>query len=345
MRKQYIAFALTGVLALGAVGCGQQQQAQTETKTEQKAETKTEQTESKTTWSEDKDAEAAAKGAGLDKFSCFEKVTFNDTDYKDPKFAHAQGVAQAVYEPAATKLTLREGASGHKAPLTDLDKTELAQKWTKSIDGIDVTHYGPKEGAAVVITWSDGGSDFGVTYEGTGGEQPTLDDEDVSAIVHAVKDASEDKKDDDEKKDEEKKTEEKKTEEKKSDNSQKQSTDNNNNGNNNSNNNSGTSNSNDSDDSMIPRYTKEECMQAAYSYAGAGGGAKGPANNTSIEGPIEGGGTTYYNVDFDLGYVHYHIMVDALSGSVVSGDQTFNGTTQLLDDNGDPIEGTETPAE
>ncbi len=345
MRKQYLAFALTGVLALGAVGCGAQQQP-AETKTETKAETKTEQTETKTNWTSDKDAEAAAKGAGLTKFSCFEKVTFNDTDFKNPTFAHAEGVAQAVYEPGATKLTLREGASGHKAPLTDVDKTTLAQKWTKAIDGIDVTHYGAKEGSAVVITWSDGGSDFGVTYQGTGGEDVFMDDEDVSAIVHAVKDASEDKQE------EEKKEETKKTDSS----SQKQTSNNNsNNNNNNSNNNSGSSNNNNSnnggsssssdDDSMVPNYTKNECMAMAFNYAGAGGAAKGEALDVSVDGPIEGGGTVYYNVDFNLGDVRYHVMVDAIGGSVVSGTQTFNGTTELLDDDGNAIEGTGTPAE
>jgi hypothetical protein len=58
-----------------------------------------------------------------------------------------------------------------------------------------------------------------------------------------------------------------------------------------------------------------------------------------------GGGTTYYTGEFNLGDVRYSIMVDAVDGNVVSGSQTFNGVMQMLDENGNPIEGTAQPVD
>ena len=93
MRNQVVTAALTGVLALGVMGCGQQAQPQTEAA--QPTETKTEQVEQKINWASAKDAEAAAKGAGLDKLdrddiekvggreqnlSIFANTTYNLTD-------------------------------------------------------------------------------------------------------------------------------------------------------------------------------------------------------------------------------------------------------------------------
>lgn len=49
----------------------------------------------------------------------------------------------------------------------------------------------------------------------------------------------------------------------------------------------------------------------------------------------------YYKVYFNLGDVAYEVQVDAVEGKVISGMQTFNGVQQLLDEDGNPIEGTE----
>ena len=92
--------------------------------------------------------------------------------------------------------------------------------------------------------------------------------------------------------------------------------------------------------SWTPKYSADQCMQIACDYVGAGGQAKGPALNLRCSNLIDGGGTRYYKVNLDLGDVHYEVQVDALSGKVISGDATHMGTRNLLDDNGDIIEGT-----
>lgn len=345
MRKQVVTFTLAGVLALGIVGCSQQS---TETKTESEAQpkeqtTQVEQVENATNWTSAADADAAAKGAGLNKFGVFEELTFHETTYKNPKFAYADGVAKATYDGGAHELVVTKGANGHKAPLTERNKTEFANKWTATFDGVDVTLYGPEQGAAVVITWADGTGDYGVTYQGLGGEEITLTNEDVTAIVSAMKAANA------ENKTEEKKAEENKAEEKKTDQQQQQQPQQEQQSNNsaNNNNNAGSSNNGGSSDTagMTANYGAESCIQIACDYAGAGGQAKGSAMNVSCSDLITGGGTLYYVVDFDLGDVHYNVQVDAVDGNVISGSETFNGTEQLLDEEGDPVPNTEQPAD
>lgn len=141
-------------------------------------------------WNDAATADEAAKGAGFDKFGIMDKITIDDTDYTAPTFSYAGGVAQAAYEKGAIGLYVRKAAGKHDVPLTDRDTTEFAQKWAKSYEGLDVTLYGPAKGAATVITWSDGTQDFGVTYQGLGGEEVTLDSDEVDAIVKGFKDAN-----------------------------------------------------------------------------------------------------------------------------------------------------------
>lgn len=340
MKKQVITFTLAGMLALGILGCGQQP-AETKTETQpQNQTTQVEQVESKTNWTSASDAEAAAKGAGLDKFGVFEKLTFNDFTYKDPKFAYADGVAKATYEGGANELIITKGANGHKAPLTDRDKTEFANKWSATYDGVDVTLYGPKEGAAVVLTWSDSTGDYGVTYQGLGNEEVTLDEQDITAIVSSVRSANADKKDDEEKSDQQQQQQQ-------SNNNTNNNSSNTSNNSESNNNGSGDSNNGGSGDTagMTANYGADSCIQIACDYAGAGGQAKGPALNLSCSNLITGGGTLYYNVDFDLGDVHYNVQVDAIDGNVISASEAFNGTQQLLDENGEAIPNTEQPVD
>ena len=137
-----------------------------------------------------KTADEAAEGAGIDKFGVFEEIILNDIQYKDPAFAYAEGVAEATYENGAIALIVRKADGKRTAPLTDRDKTEFAQTWTKSYEDLDVTCYGVAKGAATVITWADGTQEFGVTYQGLGGEEVSLDSDDVAAVVKALKEAN-----------------------------------------------------------------------------------------------------------------------------------------------------------
>ncbi len=317
------------MLALGVVGCGQQPQPQTQTQAPAATETKTEQSEVKTNWIEAGDVKAAAKGAGLEDFNAFESVKFNDTEYKNPKFAYADGVAQATYDGGAHELILREGANGHKATVTDRNLSEFATKWTQSFEGADVTLYGAEKGKATVITFSFGGSDFGVTYQGLGGEEVSLDDQDVNAIIGAVKRAG--------------KSEE--SNNNNSNNNQQQSSNNNNSNNNQqqsnnnsqqqSSNNNNSGNNSGSNEGPSVKYDSNEATNIALEYFGAGGAAKGPANNVSVSGPIEGGGTTYYAISFTLGDAYCQCNVDATDGHIYAASETANGIEHVLDENGD----------
>jgi cytoskeletal protein RodZ len=97
-------------------------------------------------------------------------------------------------------------------------------------------------------------------------------------------------------------------------------------------------------DGTEAKLSREQCVKIACDYVGAGGQAKGPAMNVSAK-RVVGGGTTYYAVELDLGDVHYRVCVDAIDGHTYSSDMTHAGTTVCLDEQGNPIEGTEQPAE
>lgn len=162
---------LAAALTLTVVGCGSQPTSSTSATSTTSVTSATDtsssvQSVSTVKFADVKTAAEAAKGAGFDKFGIFDKLTLDDKEFKSPKFAYAEGVAQATYENGAVALVIRKADGKHTAPLTDRDKTEFASKWTKSYEGLDVTCYGAAKGAATVITWTDGTQEFGVTYQG-----------------------------------------------------------------------------------------------------------------------------------------------------------------------------------
>ena len=337
MKSKIVALTLAGMLSLGVVGCGQQQQQQqpepAKTEVQNKTEEKVQQTESTIKWTDVANAEEAAKGAGFEKFGVPGDITVNGTKFENPKFAHSGGVAQATYENGATALIIRKANGKHETALSgDRDLTKLANKWTKNYEGLDVTLYGVANGAATAMTWTEGTADYYVELKGLGGEEVSIGSEDCAAVVKAVKEANANQ---------EQKTEQK-TEQTTNNNSNNNA---NNNNNNNGNTNNGSDNSGSNDDGMAVTISREGAEGIACDYAGAGGQAKGPALNLTSSELIEGGGTKYYTVDFDLGDVHYNVQVDAIQGNVISASETFNGQQQLLDENAEPVDGTQQPAD
>ena len=96
---------------------------------------------------------------------------------------------------------------------------------------------------------------------------------------------------------------------------------------------------------MEVKLTREGAIAMACKHVGAGGQAKGEAKNVKTSDLITGGGTKYYVVDFDLGDVHYTVNVDVVGGNVISAEMSHGGVRQLLDENGNPQEGTQQPVD
>ena len=190
--KKLPLFVAVMALALALAGCGSQTASSSTAESSSSAEQSSvaEQSVATVNWTEAANADEAAAGAGLDKFGVMDKIIADDMEFTEPKFAYAEGVAQALYEQPASQVDVRKGASGHKTPLTDRDTTEFANKWTKSYEDLDVTLYGPAKGAATVFTWSDGTQDYGVTFQGLGGDELSLDSDEVAAIVKGLKEAN-----------------------------------------------------------------------------------------------------------------------------------------------------------
>ena len=141
-------------------------------------------------WVSVKTAEDAAHGAGFGEFGVMDAIVIDDVEYTNPAFSYAGGVAQALYEKGAIAIIVRKADGRHIAPLTDRNKDDFAAQWVKTMEDVEVTLYGPAKGAVVVADWNDGNEDFTITYQGLGGEEVTMDSDDVAAIVKGFKGAN-----------------------------------------------------------------------------------------------------------------------------------------------------------
>ena len=188
-------FAVGAALTLALVGCGANNSSQASSSASSSSASASsssvvEQKETVISWTNAGSAEEAAKGAGLDKFGAIPSLTLDGKEFKDPKFSYAGGVAQAVYENSGVKFIIRKGANGHTAPLTDRDLTSFKNKETVSIDGTDVTEYGLAHGASTVLTWSENSYDYAVTYQAADKGDASMDSNEVTEIVNAIKGAN-----------------------------------------------------------------------------------------------------------------------------------------------------------
>ena len=213
--KKYLPVAAALVLALA--GCGAAPQKTEEPAAEPEAIEETEEVVDEGVsidWTDASSAEEAAKGAGFDKFGVIDKFTIGDLEFKDPAFAYAGGVAQATYETPATMIYVRKGVDSYETPLSDRNLDEIAAHWHKVIEGTDVNCYGVAKGAVTVATWTDGVKSYALTFQGLGGEEISMDVDELAALVKGFNEANAYQKAKEEEKKEEQK-EEQKTEEKK----------------------------------------------------------------------------------------------------------------------------------
>lgn len=205
MRKM---LTVAAVLAITLAGCASAPKESAETVAEPEAVEEVADEGPKIEWTDATDAAAAAKGAGFDRFGVIDSFKLGDLEFKDPKLSYSGGVAQAVYETPATMFTIRKADGNHNVPVTDRVLGDFQASWTKEIEGIEVNCYGVAKGAATVATWKEGTREFGVTFQGLGGEEMSMDSDELATIVKGIKEADAEKK-------EEAKTEEKKEETKK----------------------------------------------------------------------------------------------------------------------------------
>ena len=216
---------ITAALVLALVGCSSAPEAAKEevaeepAAVEQTAEEETTDEGEQIDWTDAKSAEEAAKGAGFEKFGVINSFKLSDMEFKDPSFAYAGSVAQATYDQPACAVYLRKGVGTYYVPLSDRMLDEFPAKWHKVYEGIDVACYGPAKGAITVATWSDGDKSYGLTFQGLGGEEMSMDTDELHSLVKGINEANGDTKAEEKK---EEKKEETKTEEKKEDTSSQQ---------------------------------------------------------------------------------------------------------------------------
>ena len=143
-------------------------------------------------WNEVNSAEEAAKGAGFEKFGVVTKFKLGDLEFAEPKFAYAGGVAQATYETPATMVYFRKAVDNYTTPLSDRKLDEFPARWNKVYEGTDVTCYGPAKGAVTVATWTDGVKSYAVTFQGLGGDEMSMDSDELASLVKGFNEANAD---------------------------------------------------------------------------------------------------------------------------------------------------------
>ena len=194
---------IAAALALVLAGCGGSAPKAEDTTEEPAAvEEATEETTEETTeeadqgliipWNDATSAEEAAKGAGFEKFGVPASFRLGDLDFANPTFAYAGGVAQATYETPATMVTIRKAVGSYTTPLSDRSVDEFATQWNKVFEGVDVRCSGASRGAVTVATWSDGDKSYGVTFQGLGGEEMSMDSDELRVLVKGIQEANAD---------------------------------------------------------------------------------------------------------------------------------------------------------
>ena len=195
---------IAAALALALAGCGgsapkaedtTEEPAAVEEATEETTEEATEEEADQgftITWNDATSAEEAAKGAGFDKFGVPSTFRLGDLEFANPTFAYAGGVAQATYETPATMVTIRKAVGSYTTPLSDRSIDEFAAQWSKVFEGVDVRCSGASRGAVTVATWSDGSKSYGVTFQGLGGEEMSMDSDELRVLVKGIQEANAD---------------------------------------------------------------------------------------------------------------------------------------------------------
>lgn len=334
VKNLAISAALVVALAGGSfamVGCGQSnepaQQKETTTQQETKPETETQpaETEATTSWTTVASAEEAAKAAGLTLFGVPATFQLNDINYANPVFAQAGGVAQATYESPATQLVLRKGASGHTAAMSDRAATEFASTWQQDVDGISVTLLGAAQGQATVLTWTDGGSEYGVTWQGLGGDEMAMNEDQVATVVRAIHQANaastqttqqnQQQTTQGQKQNQQQNNQQNQNQQQNTQQNQQQSTQN-----------QGESQQQTSqaDSDML---SSDQAISIATGYVAGDNNVSGTSASL-----VTGGDAPHYVVSFHYDDADYSVTLDAYSGEIWSADQIFNdGTTYDFD--------------
>ena len=139
-------------------------------------------------WSTVDSLEAAAEGAGLDGFAIPEGAEISLGEVKLTEARNMEGLAEAVIEYPAVEMTVRKGnASVAEDGDISGDYNEYANKWTQSIDGLEVTCFGNREGEATKTIWQVEDTCYSITAYGLGGDTDYgLSADDLSTLINGI---------------------------------------------------------------------------------------------------------------------------------------------------------------
>ena len=140
-------------------------------------------------WSTADSLKAAAEGAGLDGFSIPEGAEISLGEVALSEARYMEGLAEAVVEYPAVEMTVRKGnASVAEDGDISGDYNEYANTWTQSIDGLEVTCFGNREGEATKTIWQVEDTCYSITAYGLGGDTDYgLSADDLSTLISGIR--------------------------------------------------------------------------------------------------------------------------------------------------------------
>ena len=130
-------------------------------------------------------AAEAASFAGLKSFEVMDSVYIGNSQYNNPSFSYADGIAQAIYDAPACRVVIRKGTTSNGVLVPGETRT-FSQQWNQIHKGLNITCYGDAQDKATYIEWTVDKDIYSAYYEGLGGETMTMAPEDVTSIVSGI---------------------------------------------------------------------------------------------------------------------------------------------------------------
>lgn len=147
-------------------------------------------------WRTAESAEDAARGAGLDSFGSPEGSSISLGEIKDVKYRCMEGIADADFTIGAVRITIRKGLASAAVEEGDIsgDYNEYKYNWPRTINGLDVSCFGNREGEAAKTIWTVDDYDFAILVREDSDEDDYsldendygLSEDDLSVLINGI---------------------------------------------------------------------------------------------------------------------------------------------------------------
>lgn len=140
-------------------------------------------------WKTAESLEAAAEGAGVESLTIPEGAEISLGAVTVGECRYMEGLAEVEIPYPAVGVTVRKGTAAVADPEGDVsgDCNEYANSWTQTINGLEVTCFGNREGEATKTIWTSGDYSYSITAYGLGGDTDYgLKADDLNSLINGI---------------------------------------------------------------------------------------------------------------------------------------------------------------